>query len=101
MLDGDHSGHFVPRVAYSTGLLLGRVLVEIIVNFLDAYPGKGNSMSRAAIGVPPPPSRRPETEEEYAERIRTAIRRGIKAAEEGRVRTHEEALRRLAPWLGN
>lgn len=44
---------------------------------------------------------RPETEEEYPERIRNAIRRGIEAAEEGRVWTHEDAMRRLAPWLGD
>jgi hypothetical protein len=64
-------------------------------------PTQGNSVSTASIEVPPLPPPRTETEEEYAERIRNAIRRGIKAAEEGRVYTHEEAMRRLAPWLGD
>jgi predicted transcriptional regulator len=57
-------------------------------------------MSIGSIRMPPLPPPRVETEEEYAERIRNAIRRDIKAAEEGRVFTHEEAMRRLAPWLG-
>lgn len=57
-------------------------------------------MSTAEIEIPPPP-RQPETEEEYAERIRNAIRRGDEAYREGRVLTHEQAMRRLARWLGN
>lgn len=98
---GDRSDHFVPRVAYSTGLLLGRFLVEIIVDLIDPHSRKGNGMSTTEIEVPKLPSRHPETEEEYAERIRAAIRRGDEAYEQGRVLTHEQAMRRLARWLGD
>ncbi|HEV3052777.1 MAG TPA: hypothetical protein VGX50_20855 [Longimicrobium sp.] len=93
--------HFVPPVAYSTGLLLGRFLVDIVADLLGASQTQGNRMSTAGIEVPLLPEGRLETEEEYAERIRAAIRRGIKAAEEGRVLTHEQAMRRLARWLGD
>lgn len=48
---GDRSDHFVPRVAYSTGLLLGRVLVEIIADLIGAHPRKGNRMSTAKADV--------------------------------------------------
>lgn len=41
-----------------------------------------------------------ETDEEYAERIRAAIRRGDEAYRQGRVLTHEQAMRRLAGLLG-
>jgi hypothetical protein len=98
---GDRSDHFVPRVAYSTGLLLGRVLVEIIGALMGAHPRKGNRMSTTENDVPPLPLRRGETDEEYAERIRAAIRRGDEAYRQGRVLTHEQAMRRLARWLGN
>ena len=91
----------MPLVAYSTGLLLGRFLVDIVADLIGAYSREGNGMSTVGIAVPPLPRGRPETEEEYAERIRAAIRRGIKAAEEGRVWTHEAAMRRLARWLGD
>ncbi|WP_420129849.1 hypothetical protein [Longimicrobium sp.] len=100
MRTGDRSDHFVPLLAYSTGLRIGRLLGEILSAFMRTPSPKGNRMSTTEIEAPPPPVRYSETEEEYAERIRAAIRRGIKASEEGRVQTHEEALRRLAPWLG-
>lgn len=48
---GDRSDHFVPRVAYSTGLLLGRVLVEIVADLIGAHPRKGNRMSTAKADV--------------------------------------------------
>jgi hypothetical protein len=95
------SDHFARSVAYSTGLRAGRFIVDILADLFGAFRMKGNKVSTTEIEVPVPPVRRLETEAEYAERIRAAIRRGIKAAEEGRVRTHEEALRRLAPWLGD
>lgn len=48
---GDRSDHFVPRVAYSTGLLLGRVLIEIVADLIGAHPRKGNRMSTAKADV--------------------------------------------------
>src|SRR5687768_3362813 len=48
---GDRSDHFVPRVAYSTGLLLGRVLVEIIADLIGSHPGEGNRMSTVKADV--------------------------------------------------
>ena len=92
---------FVRLLAYSTGLCLGVWIVHIVQGRVGRHPRKGTRMSTASIEAPPLLPPRIETEEEYAERIRNAIRRGIKAAEEGRVWTHEEAMRRLAPWLGD
>lgn len=48
---GDRSDHFVPRVAYSTGLLLGRFLVEIVADVIGARSRKGNRMSTAKPDV--------------------------------------------------
>ena len=93
--------HFVPLVAYSTGLILGRLLVDIVADLICDYSRRGNRMSTVGIAVPPLPKGQPESEEEYAERIRAAIRRGDEAYREGRVLTHEQAMRRLARWLGN
>lgn len=93
--------HFVPQVAYSAGLLLGRLLVDIVADLLGPPGPQGNRMSTAGIEVPPLPEGRLETEEEYAERIRAAIRRGDEAYRQGRVWTHEAAMRRLARWLGD
>lgn len=101
MGSGDRSDHFAPLVAYSTGLRLGRFLCEIIFAFVGTLRSKGNRMSRTEIEIPPPSGWRLETDEEYAERIRAAIRRGDEAYRQGRVRTHEEAMRRLARWLGD
>lgn len=91
----------VPLVAYSTGLLLGRFLVDIVADLIGAHPSEEDRMSTAGIEVPPLPEGRLETEEEYAERIRAAIRRGDEAYRQGRVWTHEAAMRRLARWLGD
>lgn len=101
MRSGDRSDHFVPRLAYSTGLRIGRLLGEILSAFMRPLSEKGNRMSTTEIDVPPPPVRRSESEEEYTERIRAAIRRGDEAYRQGRVHTHEEAMRRLARWLGD
>ncbi|HEU0298810.1 MAG TPA: hypothetical protein VFR37_05130 [Longimicrobium sp.] len=38
-------------MAYSTGLLLGRVLVEIVADLIGAHPRKGNRMSTAKADV--------------------------------------------------
>lgn len=51
MPTGDRSDHFVPRVAYSTGLILGRVLVDIVADLVGAPPTKGNGMSTAKADV--------------------------------------------------
>lgn len=48
---GDRSDHFVPSVAYSTGLLAGRLLGEIISALMRALPSKGNRMSTAKADV--------------------------------------------------
>lgn len=90
---------FTPLVAYSTGLLLGLFLVDIVADLIGVQSRKGNRMSIVEIDVPPMPPQRRETEAEYTLRIRRAIQRGIDAAEQGRVVTHEEAKRRFARWL--
>jgi hypothetical protein len=43
--------HFVPRVAYSTGLILGRFLVDIVADLLGDYSRRGSRMSTAGIAV--------------------------------------------------
>jgi hypothetical protein len=48
---GDRSDHFVPSVAYSTGLLAGRFLVDIVAHLIGAHPGEGNGMSTAKADV--------------------------------------------------
>lgn len=101
MSDDGNLPTFVPQLAYSTGLILGRFLVDIIADLVGAHSREGDRMSTVGIAVPPLPKGRPETEEEYAERIRSAIRRGDEAYRQGRVLTHEQAMRRLAPWLGD
>lgn len=99
--ENEKSPTFALLVAYSTGLLLGLFLVDIVAHRIAAHPRKGNRMSTAGVEVPPLPTGRMETEEEYAERIRNAIRRGDEAYRQGRVWTHEAAMRRLARWLGD
>lgn len=101
MSTGDTSDHFVPSLAHFTGLLAGLLFVDIVVDLIGAHPREGNRMSTTEIEIPPPPVRRSETEDEYVEQIRAAIRRGDEAYRQGRVQTHEEAMRRLARWLGD
>jgi hypothetical protein len=43
--------HFVPRVAYSTGLILGRFLVDIVADLLGPPRTQGNRMSTAKADV--------------------------------------------------
>lgn len=47
----DRSDDFVPLLAYSTGLLTGRFLVDIIAHLIGAHPREGNRMSTAKAGV--------------------------------------------------
>jgi hypothetical protein len=42
---------FAPLVAYSTGLLIGRFLVDIVAHRIAAHPRKGNRMSTAKADV--------------------------------------------------
>jgi hypothetical protein len=98
---GDQSDHFMPSLAHFTGLILGWVFVDIVAHLIGAHPREGNKMSTTEMETPPPPTWRSETEEEYTERIRAAIRRGDEAYRQGRVHTHEEAMRRLSRWLGD
>jgi hypothetical protein len=51
MAGDDRSDHFVPRVAYSTGLRLGRFLAEIISGLMHTLPSEGNRMSTAKADV--------------------------------------------------
>ena len=51
MTKGDRSDHFVPLLAYSTGLLAGRLLVDIVAHLIGAHPGEGNRMSTAKADV--------------------------------------------------
>jgi hypothetical protein len=99
MAPDDRSDHFVPLLAYSTGLLAGLLFVDIVAHLIGAHPREGNRMSTAKTEAPELPGKHSETEAEYTLRIRNAIRRGIDAAAQGRVVTHEDAMRRLAPWL--
>lgn len=47
----DRSDHFAPSVAYSTGLILGLFLVDIVAHLIGAHPREGNRMSTAKAGV--------------------------------------------------
>jgi|GEM_PF-5527602 len=51
MSPGDRSDHFVPLVAYSTGLLLGLFLVDIVADRIGVARTKGNRMSTAKADV--------------------------------------------------
>ena len=51
MESGDRSDHFVPLVAYSTGLILGLFLVDIVADRIGARPAKENRMSTAKADV--------------------------------------------------
>jgi hypothetical protein len=48
---GDRSDHFVPSVAYSTGLLAGGLLVDSVAHLIGAHPREGNEMSTAKADV--------------------------------------------------
>ena len=96
--DGDPPT-FVRLLAYSTGLFFGVWIVQIIADRTSAHRRERSRMSTTDLEVPPLQPKRLETDEEYAERIRNAIRRGDEAYRQGRVLTHEEAMRRLARWL--
>jgi hypothetical protein len=49
--ENEKSPTFAPLVAYSTGLILGRFLVDIVAHRIAAHPRKGNSMSTAKADV--------------------------------------------------
>jgi hypothetical protein len=90
---------FAPLVAYSTGLIIGRFLVDIVADLIAVHLPQRNKMSTVEMDVPPMTRQRPETDAEYTLRIQRAIQRGIDAAEQGHVVAHEEAKRRFARWL--
>ncbi len=75
----------VRLLAYSTGLCVGVWIVHILADRIGAHAREGNGMSTAGINVPELPPPAVETEEEYAERIRNAIRRGDEAYRQGRM----------------
>ncbi len=51
MAGADRSDHFVPLLAYSTGLRLGRLIGDTLSAFMRALPSKGNRMSTAKADV--------------------------------------------------
>lgn len=103
MPTGDRSDHFVPLVAYSTGLILGRFLVDIAAHLIGAHPREGNRTSTAKTGIVDLLEDDPENctaaEAEHIYRIRSKILRGDADYEAGRTLTHEEFRARMAPWL--
>lgn len=48
---GDRSDHFVPLLAYSTGLIVGLFFVDIVADLVGAHRRKGNRMSTAKADV--------------------------------------------------
>lgn len=51
MAAGDRSDHFVPLLAYSTGLIIGWTVVDIAAHLIGAHPREGNGMSTAKADV--------------------------------------------------
>jgi hypothetical protein len=49
--ENEKSPTLVPLVAYSTGLIIGRFLVDIVAHRIAAHPRKGNRMSTAKADV--------------------------------------------------
>lgn len=100
---GDRSDHFLSSVAYSTGLILGGLLVDIVAHLIGAHPREGNRMSTANADVLElledlPEDCTPE-EAEHIRRVRTRILRGDADYEAGRTLTHEQFRARMARWL--
>lgn len=103
MPKGDLSDHFVPLLAYSTGLLAGRFLVDIVAHLIGAHPREGNRMNTAKGDVLELLEDLPEdctpAEAEHIRRVRSKIQRGDADYESGRMLTHEQFRARMAPWL--
>lgn len=51
MAADDRSDHFVSLLAYSTGLIAGWFLVDIVAHLIGAHPREGNRMSTAKADV--------------------------------------------------
>lgn len=103
MPTGDRSDHFVPLLAYSTGLIFGRLLVDIVADLIGAHAREGNGMSTAKTTGMELLDDLPEdctpAEAEHVWRVRNKIMRGDADYEAGRTLTHEEFRARMAPWL--
>jgi hypothetical protein len=104
MAADDCSDHFVPWLAYSTGLIVGWVLVDIAAHLIGAHPREGNRMSNAKAEVSELLDDLPEdctpAQAEHVRLIRSKILRGDADYEAGRMLTHEEFRARMAPWVG-
>jgi hypothetical protein len=94
---------FASLVAYSTGLLLGLFLVDIVADRIAAHPRKGNRMSTANADVLEPLNDLPEdctpAQAEHVRRVRSKIQRGDDDYESGRILTHAQFRARMSPWL--
>jgi hypothetical protein len=94
---------FASLVAYSTGLILGRFLVDIVVHRMAAHPRKGNRMSTANADVLELLNDLPEdctpAQAEHIRRVRSKIQRGDDDYESGRILTHAQFRARMSPWL--
>ena len=93
--------HFVPQVAYSTGLILGCFLVDLITDLIGAHSREGNRMSTAKTGgsLDTLPENLTSAQAEHIRRVRSKLMRGDADYEAGRTLTHEEFRARMAPWL--
>lgn len=98
---GDRSDNFGPSVAYFTGLILGRFLVDIAAHLIGAHPREGNRMSttRTETLLDDLPETHSPAEAEHVRRVRSKILRGDADYEAGRTLSHEEFRARMAPWL--
>lgn len=97
----DRSDHFVPLLAYSTGLIAGWFLVDIVAHLIGAHPREGNRMSTAKteVSMDDLPENCTPTQAEHIRRVRSKILRGDADYEAGRTLTHQEFRARMAPWL--
>lgn len=99
--DDDNLPTLVPLVAYSTGLILGRFLVDIIADLIGAHSREGNRMSTAKTrgSLDTLPESLTYSQAEHIRRVRSKLMRGDADYEAGRTLTHEEFRARMAPWL--
>jgi hypothetical protein len=99
----ENSPTFASLVAYSTGLILGLFLVDIVADRIGAHPRKGNRMSTADADVLELLNDLPEdctpAQAEHIRRVRSKIQRGDDDYESGRILTHEQFRARMSPWL--
>ena len=92
---------FVTQLAYSTGLFLGRFLVDIVVDLICAHSREGNRMSIAKTrgSLDALPENLTSAHAEHIRRVQSKLARGDADYGAGRTLTHEEFRARMAPWL--